>query len=210
MTTLDRPDGRATAKSAKRARRREEIADAAIDALTQLGYARTSLRDIAEISGVAVGTLHYYFEDKVALIGFCVQRYKTVFVAEIDAILTATTENEALVRNVIRGLALSLRRNPGMHRLWYDFRSQAMFDPAFAGVASEIDTSLTGVVERLLLRLGLPGQEALAAYLMLDAAFRFFLQRFLAGDDAAPAEFEQHLGRHFGHFLAGLRAGDTP
>ena len=48
---------KADAKSAKRARKRDELADSAIAALKQLGYARTSLRDIAELSGVAVGTL---------------------------------------------------------------------------------------------------------------------------------------------------------
>ncbi len=38
--------------------------------LKQLGYAQTSLRDIAAHGGVAVGTLHYHFADKAALMDF--------------------------------------------------------------------------------------------------------------------------------------------
>ena len=70
LEKIDKLETKARKRSAKRSRRKDELALAAIDALKQLGYARTSLRDIAEISGVSVGMLHYYFEDKTDLITF--------------------------------------------------------------------------------------------------------------------------------------------
>lgn len=200
MTKLDkieRLSQQADAKSAKRARKKQELADHAITALKQLGYARTSLRDIAALSGVAVGTLHYYFEDKVDLIGFCVRRYKAGFVAQMDAIVQTGDAPDKLVERFIKGLALSIRRDAETHRLWYDVRSQAMFDPAFEEVVFEIEEAMIALVVRLLDRLGLPADQAQPAYLMLDAAFRYHLQRYLAGDKDAPSAFEAQVSAQF-------------
>src|ERR1700747_3050170 len=41
--------------------RRIELADAALETLAELGYARTSLREIAQKSEFTHGVLHYYF-----------------------------------------------------------------------------------------------------------------------------------------------------
>lgn len=194
MTRLDKINRlaeKADAKSAKRARRKDELADNAIAALKQLGYARTSLRDIAELSGVAVGTLHYYFEDKVDLITYCVRRYKTGFVAEMQSILSEDIAADQLAERFVKGLALSIRRDAETHRLWYDIRSQAMFDPAFHEVVEDIEAGLVDLVTEFLARVGQTSVDATTAYLMLDAAFRFHLQSYLAGDRAAPGRFEE-------------------
>ena len=52
----------------KFAERRAQLADAALQTLAELGYARTSLREIAQNSQFSHGVLHYYFNDKVDLI----------------------------------------------------------------------------------------------------------------------------------------------
>lgn len=181
----------AEAKSAKRARKKDELADHAITALKQLGYARTSLRDIAEMSGVAVGTLHYYFEDKVDLITYCVRRYKVGFVANIAEILDADVAPEQLTKSFIKGLSQSIEHDAETHRLWYDIRSQAMFDPAFEEVVTDIEDGLIGLVATYLERLGRPTDKAETVYLVLDACFRFHIQAFLKRQDTAPARFER-------------------
>jgi hypothetical protein len=48
--------------------RRAELAEAALVTLSELGYARTSLREIAQNSVFSHGVLHYYFNDKIDLI----------------------------------------------------------------------------------------------------------------------------------------------
>jgi AcrR family transcriptional regulator len=70
---------RALRKSAKRNEKKRQIAESAINALQELGYANTSLRDIASKSGMSLGILHYYFEDRSDLIIYCVKTYKTGF-----------------------------------------------------------------------------------------------------------------------------------
>src|SRR5436189_5951208 len=56
--------------------RRIELAEAALETLAELGYARTSLREIAQKSEFTHGVLHYYFSDKVELICCWFRRYK--------------------------------------------------------------------------------------------------------------------------------------
>lgn len=203
MTRLDkiaRLAEKAEAKTAKRARKKEELADHAITALKQLGYARTSLRDIAEMSGVAVGTLHYYFEDKVDLIAFCVRRYKAEFVNDLDVVLTSGPGpgDGEIAERFIKRLALSIRRDAETHRLWYDIRAQAMFDPAFEGVVEEIESALIALVATFLDRIGQDRARAEMIYVLMDAAFRYSLQKFLAGDKDAPAQFETQLAELLG------------
>lgn len=180
-------------KSARRSRRREEIAEASINALKQMGYARTGLRDIAELSGVSVGMLHYYFEDKTALINFCVRKYKREFIAGLDDAMRAAKPGEDVAAHFTEGLCKSVEAEAETHRLWYDIRSQALFDADFRDVVEEIEGELTGLISRLLLRLGLPDDRALSAYLAFDGVFRFYLQRHLSGDEKALPAFRREL-----------------
>src|SRR3978361_1652529 len=75
--------------------RSRELADAALQTLSELGYARTSLREIAQNSEFSHGVLHYYFRDKVELITYCVKQYKAECVLRYDQIVaTAETADE--------------------------------------------------------------------------------------------------------------------
>ncbi len=195
LEKIDRLETKARKRSAKRTKRKAELADAAIDALKQLGYARTSLRDIAELSGVSVGMLHYYFEDKTDLITFCVRQYKSRFVSELDAIMRENGVGASVADAFAQGLCDSVRKDAETHRLWYDIRSQALFDVDFLDVVEEIEAELVGVVSRFLLRLGLSDEAALDVYLGLDGAFRYFLQRHLAGDETALDRFHDSVAR---------------
>ncbi|MEZ5740307.1 MAG: TetR/AcrR family transcriptional regulator [Burkholderiaceae bacterium] len=184
---------KARKQSAKRGQRRDELASAAIDALKQLGYARTSLRDIAENSGVSVGILHYYFDDKTDLIKYCVRKYKADFVSGLDAVLEGHPESASIAEAFAQGLSDTIRRGAQTHRLWYDIRAQALFDAGFSDVVDEIEAELVALVSRLLRRLDVPQDQALAGYMSLDGAFRYYLHRHLAGDDTACDLFKIHV-----------------
>ena len=182
---------KAEAISCRRAYKKDQLADHAIETLKTLGYAHTSLRDIADASNVAVGTLHYYFEDRADLISYCVRRYKIAFIAEMNSILKTDLEPERIVTHFVHSLSLSIRREAETHRLWYDIRAQGMFDPAFMGVVESIENDLTELVAGLLSRLNLPVEQAGPVYLVLDATFRYHLQKHLAGAPDAPENFER-------------------
>src|SRR3954449_11638652 len=76
--------------------RRRELADAALQTLGELGYARTSLREIAQNSPYSHGVVHYYFADKVELITYCVRQYKASGVTRYDAIVSSSTSFDGL------------------------------------------------------------------------------------------------------------------
>ncbi len=193
LEKIDKLETKARKRSAKRSQRKDELAAAAIEALKQLGYARTSLRDITELSGVSVGMLHYYFDDKTDLIVFCVRKYKTDFVSKLDAVLNGKVATSSLAGAFADGLCASIRHDAEIHRLWYDIRSQALFDASFSDVVEEIEEELIALVSRLFKRIGLSADLALGGYLALDGAFRFYLQKHLAGDDAALEQFHRHI-----------------
>ncbi len=180
-------------RSDKRNGKKRALAEHTLATLSQLGYARTSLRDIAEQSGVSVGILHYYFEDKTALISYCVQLYKDDFVARLDAVLTAAGPRRSIAEGFIDRLVEAVEADAETHRLWYDIRAQALFDESFHGVVADLERAMIELCGRLLQRLDIKGVAPLDVYLGADGLFRYHLQRKLAGDATAVGDLREAL-----------------
>ena len=173
--------------------RRAELAGAALQTLAELGYARTSLREIAQNSAFSHGVLHYYFTDKVDLIMYCVRRYKATCVTRYDDVVATAGTAQELREEFARILARTLADDAAMHRLWYDLRGQSMFEPAFRADVTEIDLSLQRMVWRVLTRYAQLSGADLAltpevAYAFCDGLFQQALLRHLAGDTGAAEQ----------------------
>ncbi|MGG7465028.1 MULTISPECIES: TetR/AcrR family transcriptional regulator [unclassified Plantibacter] len=171
--------------------RRDALADAALLTLSELGYARTSLRDIAQNSDFSHGVLHYYFEDKVDLITYCVRRYKTTCVKRYDEVFNSATTAAELRMTFANDLATTLVNDAPMHRLWYDVRSQSLFESAFRADVVEIDSSLERMIGRIVeryaeLRGTMSAVPSSVAYGTLDGLFVQGLLKHLSGDAGAP------------------------
>jgi AcrR family transcriptional regulator len=82
----------------KFAERRAQLADAALQTLAELGYARTSLREIAQNTEFSHGVLHYYFSDKEELITHCVRQYEAACVTRYDEIVASASSAGELKR----------------------------------------------------------------------------------------------------------------
>ena len=176
--------------------RRRELADGALQTLADLGYARTSLRTIAENTAYSHGLLHYYFADKVELITYCVRRYKADCVQRYDVALADAETPEQLAIVCGDGLAATLGDAPLMHRLWYDLRSQSMFEPAFRPDVAEIDLLLQEMIWRMVagyaeLTATQPTCSPSEAYAMFDGLFQQALLRHLDGADDALDELRR-------------------
>src|SRR3954463_8441886 len=120
MSTAEKLDRVSRRQVDKFEERRRELADAALQTLAELGYARTSLREIAQNSGFSHGVLHYYFRDKVELITHCVRQYKAECVTRYDKIIATAGSAEELRQGFGAAMAGTLREDAPMHRLWYD------------------------------------------------------------------------------------------
>ena len=179
----------------KFAERRAELGEAALTTLATLGYARTSLREIAQNSEFSHGVLHYYFSDKVDLIVCSVKQYKARCVTRYDhAVDTATTYDE-LMEGFLQSLGDTLQGEGHVHRLWYDLRSQALFEAAFHDDVVEIDKSLEDMIWRIMSRFAElsgqdPGLPPSACYALFDGLFLQALLKHLSGDAKAIADMQ--------------------
>ena len=175
--------------------RRDQLAAAALQTLAALGYANTSLRDIAQNSEFSHGVLHYYFADKFELITYCVRQYKAECVTRYDAIVATATAAEELRAGFGAAMAGTLRDDAKLHRLWYDLRNQSLFEEKFRTDAAAIDDALERMIWRIVSRYAELSGRGLAvppalAYAMLDGVFQHALQRHLSGDATAADELD--------------------
>ncbi|MGP3963840.1 TetR/AcrR family transcriptional regulator [Nonomuraea sp. 3N208] len=182
----------------KFAERRAQLAASALRTLAELGYARTSLREIAQNSEFSHGVLHYYFRDKVDLITYCVRQYKAECVTRYDQTVTTADTAEELRHGFADVLATTLREDAAMHRLWYDLRNQSLFEESFRADVLEIDQSLERMIWRIVSRFAELADAPLTvgpgvAYAIFDGLFQQGLLRQLAGQEAAADELRAHV-----------------
>lgn len=180
--------------------RRQELAVAALQTLSQLGYARTSLREIAQNSSFSHGVLHYYFRDKVELITYCVRMYKVECARRYDRIIETASTADGLARDFADALVATLREDGHMHRLWYDLRSQALFNESFRADVLDIDATLERMIWRIVSRYAELGDTETTmprslAYAQFDGVFQQALLRHLAGLPNAGPDLRAHALR---------------
>src|SRR6202165_4055705 len=180
--------------------RRIELAEAALETLAELGYARTSLREIAQKSEFTHGVLHYYFSDKFDLICCSVRHYKAKCVTRYDQITATARSRDELLTGFLDKLADTIRTEAHMHRLWYDLRAQALFEDAFRDDVMAIDKSLEDMVWRIVSRYAeLGGKTPLVSsevlYALFDGLFQKYLLRHLSDDAQSIPDLRAELTR---------------
>ncbi len=184
--------------SPKFAERRAELAEAALKTLAELGYARTSLREIAQNTAFSHGVLHYYFKDKVDLIMCCVRQYKARCVTRYDETVATATSADELARGFAETMAQTIVDEGTLHRLWYDLRVQSLFEPSFREDVRAIDDSLQRmvwrvVVEHAKLSGSKPGVSPALAYALFDGVFQRSLMGYLHGRRGALVELKKQV-----------------
>ncbi|HEY6592964.1 MAG TPA: TetR/AcrR family transcriptional regulator [Asanoa sp.] len=170
--------------------RRDELAESALTTLGAMGYARASLREIANNSTFSHGVVHYYFQDKLELVIYSVRYYKARCVTRYDSVVSDSTTADDLVDAFAAKLTETIREEAPMHRLWYDLRTQSMFEDQLRGAVTEIDHTLQDMIWRVVSRYAeLDGRpvsvDPVVAYGMLDGLFQQALLGYLSGHPTA-------------------------
>ncbi|GAB4007085.1 TetR/AcrR family transcriptional regulator [Nocardioides ultimimeridianus] len=162
--------------------RREVLAESALAALGDLGYARVSLREIAARSDLSEEVVEDSFDDKVDLIIFCVRHYKLSCVHRYDTVVAESTTAEEVAAGFANKLVETLLDEAPMHRLWYDLRTQSLFEPAFREVVLEIEGWLSEMIWRVVERYAeLGGHELGLSEAVTYGVFDGIFQRALLG-----------------------------
>jgi AcrR family transcriptional regulator len=170
--------------------RRNELAESALLTLGELGYARTSLREIASNSPFSHGVLHYYFEDKIELVSYSVRYHKARCVTRYDQVVAEATTEQELLDGFAAKLVETVLDEAPMHQLWYDLRVQSMFDERLRETVLAIDQQLEDMVWRIVSRYSELAGRPLAmdppsAYAVMDGLFQAALLAQAVGNEAA-------------------------
>jgi AcrR family transcriptional regulator len=183
----------AAARASKHEDRRDQLAESALVTLGKLGYAKTSLREIAQHSPFSHGVVHYYFSSKEELITYCVRYYKRTCVTRYDEIVATSPSAGELQSRFAAKLAETIREEGPMHQLWYDLRNQSMFEASLREVVLEIDGQLEQMIWRVVSRYAelagtRPALDASTTYGMLDGLFAQTLLLWATGPAATREE----------------------
>jgi TetR/AcrR family transcriptional repressor of bet genes len=173
--------------------RRRALADSALQTLGELGYAKSSLREIANNSEFTHGVVHYYFADKLELIVYCVKEYKKTCVRRYDGVVADSTTPTELIEAFAAKLRETIIDEAPMHRLWYDLRSQSMFEANLREAVLQIDRTLEDMIWRVVSKYAdlsdrEPAFDSHAAYGALDGLFQQALLAYLCGDEDTALE----------------------
>jgi AcrR family transcriptional regulator len=190
--------------------RRDQLAESALRTLGERGYARTSLREIANNSEFTHGVVHYYFADKLELIVYCVRYYKARCVTRYDGVVADSTDPEELLDAFAAKLVETVRDEAAMHCLWYDLRTQSMFEERLREAVVLIDKTLEEMIWRVVSRYAElagrpPAMTPAAAYGVLDGLFQQALLGHVAGDASALETLVDQV-----HALMPLTLGPLP
>ena len=139
--------------------RRGQMLHAALDVISERGFADTRIADIAERIGISPALVIYYFKTKDQLLTEAIRHYEDTWYAEgkrrMDRLPTAAERIEEFV-------AMNLLPDPDPDlestnwKLWLDFWTQAARNADVAGVRQKSDERWRHVIVSLVVA----GQEA--------------------------------------------------
>jgi len=182
----------------KFAARRQALAAQATSGLAELGFARASMRELAQHCEISLGVLHYYFDDKDDLVMCCVRQYKDNFIDRYNSIVIDGSSGPELKTRISGALSNSLRESAVMHRLWYDLRTQALFDDRFAASINEIDDCHAALTWKAVIAYAELTESAVIVtpaivYATADGLFHRALRDLITGDTDAPQRLAHEI-----------------
>ena len=115
-------------------------------------------------------------------------------------VLQATATDAAELRSrVAETMATTLREEARLHRLWYDLRTQALFDDRFAASINEIDDSLAALTWKAVIAYAELCESVVIitpaiVYATADGLFHRALRDLITGDAEAVAQAPAIVG----------------
>ncbi len=138
--------------------RREQMLRAALEVISERGYADTRIADVAERTGISPALVIYYFKTKDQLLTEAIRHYEDIWYAagqrRMAALATAAGRLEEIV--AMTCLPEDEPEPLGSWELWLDLWAQAARNSAVAGVRQKSDERWRQVISSLVLS----GQEA--------------------------------------------------
>lgn len=156
-----------------------------------------------------LGRLHYYFDSKADLVVFAIRQYKMDFVERLTEAIRVKAEKSESIGAVVNVLMESLADAGKAHRVWYDMRTQALFNPSMQPAISEIQAELENATKALLekFRPDADDEAVHTAFLLLDAIFFDALRHSFNGVRPDPALYRARFETTLDTLLAPSNIG---
>lgn len=197
--TQNLTENRAKQRDRNREQKRRELAENAIATIARAGYANTTLRDIAASTGVSLGKIQYYFPEKEGLLLYCVDLSVDKFTSQLNEILDAELNPREARSAYIELFAYSIVNYAHLHRLWYDIRNQAMFDGQLRPRVADVEARFVAICDELGKKFAVDDVRGVEIYVMLDGAYRYYIQQSIAGMPITAEDIAQRLKRIIGY-----------
>jgi AcrR family transcriptional regulator len=138
--------------------RRGQMVAAALEVISERGYADTRIADVAERAGISPALVIYYFKTKDLLLTEAIRHYEDTWYAEgqrrMAQLTTATARIEEIV--AMNCLPEAAPQPAGSWQLWLDFWAQAARNAEVAAVRRKSDERWRDEISSLVLA----GQES--------------------------------------------------
>ena len=120
-------------------RRREEIIQATIRCLARDGHAKFTMKTLAQEAGLKQSILHYYFDDKAAILAAALQTVTSSLDQRITQAQDAAppTPDERL-RAVIRACLQTVQECPELWRVYIQLWGEMMHNDALLAINAEL------------------------------------------------------------------------
>ena len=130
--------GRARGSYKKSEVSRRQVLDAAVQALSQRGYAKTSVSDIAQAAGMSKGAVHYHFDSKDDLIAKVLEHCVTVTRDQVRAVWNRPAPPIEKIRNAIHEMRQIRRAGTAELRVIADLAAQALHEPRLRALLADM------------------------------------------------------------------------
>jgi AcrR family transcriptional regulator len=157
--------------------RRVQMLKAALDVISERGYAETRIADVAAHAGVSPALIIYYFKTKDQLLTEAIRYYDDTWYAVGQSRIAGLSTAAARLEEFVAMACLADPRPDSSWQLWLDFWVQAARNDAVAGVRRNSDERWRDTIVTLVRE----GQEA-GEFRDIDAGnFAVYLSALLDG-----------------------------
>jgi AcrR family transcriptional regulator len=126
----------------------KKILASAYKCISQKGYAKASLRDIAEDAGVALSQLNYYYKNKEGLFTEVVNELSNDYIKEIELMFLKGSSAKEKLNNLIIYFKNIMYDKPETNRLLFDLISMSIWNTSFKSLLSGLFDKVSELIRK--------------------------------------------------------------
>ncbi|HXH02758.1 MAG TPA: transcriptional regulator BetI [Candidatus Competibacteraceae bacterium] len=168
--------------------RRQQLIEATISAISEHGFADTTISRISRAAGVSAGIIHHYFGGKNELLEAAMRSLLQDLHAEVSRRLEGVSDPRERLYAIIDGNFTEAQFAPQAITAWMALWNQARYAPALARLQRIYARRLRSNLLHALRQLLSPGEAERAAFALAVMIDGLSLQSALRPDGVPPQE----------------------